>query len=338
MKPDVVTTTPYRNVPSSTPAFRAAWWCRNAHLQTLWAALVRPRPRVATRRERLELPDGDFIDLDWAVTESRGPIVLILHGLEGSSESKYARGLLHAVVARGWRGLVMNFRGRSGSLNRLPRSYHSGETEDLAHVVAVLKAREANTPIAAVGYSLGGNALLKWLGETGDRAPVSTAIAVSVPFLLAECAWKMERGFSRIYQWDLVRRLRNTVLAKQRAMTLRIGVSDVTTLRRFRDFDEHVTAPLHGYAGADDYYARCSSRQYLRNIAVPTLIVHSRDDPFMTESTIPTPAELSPTIAFELYDRGGHVGFIAGDWPWRARYWLEERIPNYLETILPTNF
>lgn len=331
----VTSTTPLSARNGSRHAsFQPAWWCRNAHLQTLWAALVRPRPHVALRRERIELPDGDFIDLDWAVTDSRGPIVLVFHGLEGSSESKYARGLLRAIVARGWRGVVMNFRGRSGHCNRLPRSYHSGETGDMAHVAALLKAREPQTPIAAVGYSLGANAMLKWLGETHAQNPVTAAVAVSIPFMLADCAWRMERGLSRLYQWDLVGRLRRNTRHKRTQMALPLKITDLSILRTFRQFDDHVTAVLHGFAGVDDYYARSSSRQYLRHVTVPTLIVHSSDDPFMTHAAIPGADELSPAIDFELYPHGGHVGFIAGRWPWRPRYWLEERIPDFLSARL----
>lgn len=289
---------------------------------------------VSLRRERLELPDGDFMDLDWTASHGDGPTVVILHGLEGSSDSKYALGMLRAVEARGWRAVVVHFRGCSGEPNRLPRSYHSGETGDLAHVIVTLRAREPTTPLAVVGYSLGGNVLLKWLGEVRDRAPIHGAVAVSVPFLLADCAARMERGFSRVYQWELMRRLKRSVEAKRRRVALPLRIADLSALRTFREFDEHVTAPLHGFAGADDYYARSSSRQYLRHIAVPTLIVHSRDDPFMSEAAIPAANELSPAINFELHDRGGHVGFVSGAWPWRARYWLEQRIPDFLRLHL----
>jgi predicted alpha/beta-fold hydrolase len=315
--------------------FKPAWWCRQAHLQTLWPYLFRRRPRVALRRERLELPDGDFLDLDWSINDSQGPIVLVLHGLEGSSESKYALGTLNAAAARGWRAAVLNFRGCSGEPNRLARSYHSGETGDIAYVVELLKKREPHTALAVVGYSLGGNALLKWLGEARERAPIEAAAAVSPPFLLAECAWRMERGFSRLYQSRLVRLLKGSVSRKRRQLELPLTAVELARLRTFREFDDCVTAPLHGFAGVDDYYARSSSRQYLRHIAVPTLILHSRDDPFMTEAAVPTEAELSPAVEFDLQARGGHVGFVAGRWPWRAHYWLEQRIPAFLSRYLP---
>ena len=171
----------------ATPGFRPAWWLRNPHLQTLWPALLRRPPRVALRRERIELPDGDFLDLDWAAPPGRA-LVLVVHGLEGSSRSGYARGMMAAAVARGWGAVTMNFRGCSGSHNRLDRSYHSGETGDLAHVVERLSREFRGLPIAAVGYSLGGNALLKWLGETGAACPLVAAVAVSVPLRLDRAA------------------------------------------------------------------------------------------------------------------------------------------------------
>ncbi len=298
-------------------------------MQTLWPYLFRRTPQVELKRERIELPDGDFLDLDWS-TNNSGPIVVILHGLEGSSDSKYVRGLLKAVHERGWRGVVMHFRGCSGEPNRLPRSYHSGETGDLVHVVNLLRRREPETPLFVVGFSLGGNVLLKWLGETGAQAPIKAAVAVSVPFLLGESAKRLDQGFSRLYQWGLMRSMRNAVAGKRRLMKLPLRIEDLSALRTFRDFDEHVTAPLHGFVGAEDYYLRSSSRQYLRGIQVPTLIVQSCDDPFMTDAVIPQDGELSSAIELELYDGGGHVGFIEGALPWRPEYWLEERVLHHL--------
>jgi predicted alpha/beta-fold hydrolase len=313
--------------------FKAAWWCRGPHAQTLWARLARRPPQVALWRERLELPDGDFIDLDWTENGS-GPIVIVLHGLEGSSDSPYARGLLRAVEQRGWRGVVMHFRGCSGEPNRLPRSYHSGDIGDLAFFVDTLKRREPPVTLAVVGFSLGGNVLLKWLGKTGDMSTIHAAVAVSVPFVLHGAAARLQQGFSRLYQWQLLRSLRHTVDAKRRRMELSLKIRDLSALRNFRDFDEHVTAPLHGFDSADHYYTVSSSRQYLRGITVPTLLLHARDDPFMTESAIPRPDELSESVTLELSPRGGHVGFVAGIWPWRPRYWLDERIPEYLAQYL----
>jgi hypothetical protein len=313
--------------------FKAAWWCRGPHGQTLWARLARRLPHVALRRERLELPDGDFVDLDWTEKGS-GPIVIVLHGLEGSSDSPYARGLLQAIEHRGWRGVVMHFRGCSGEPNRLARSYHSGDTGDLDFLVATLRRREPRAPLAAVGFSLGGNVLLKWLGKAGSLAPLHAAVAVSVPFVLHGAAERLQQGFSRVYQWQLLRSLRHTVDAKRRHMELPLKSRDLSALKNFRDFDEHITAPLHGFDSADHYYTVSSSRQYLGGITVPTLLLHARDDPFMTEAAIPRLDELSESVTLELSTHGGHVGFVAGIWPWRPRYWLDKRIPEYLARYL----
>ncbi len=313
--------------------FQPAWWCRGAHLQTLWSPLFRRQPRIKLYRERLELPDGDFVDLDWTPGE-RGPIVVILHGLEGSAQSPYVLGLLRAAQQRGWRGVAMHFRGCSGEPNRLARSYHSGDTADLALLVQTLRTREPHTPLAVVGYSLGGNVLLKWLGETGAQAGVRAAAAVSVPFVLHHAAQRLNRGFSRIYQWALLQNLRQSVRRKFKNIAAPIDLKNVAAINNLRDFDDRITAPLHGFTDADHYYTVASSRQYLKQIQVNTLIIHALNDPFMSAEVIPAASELSTAVTFELHIDGGHVGFVAGAWPWRAKYWLEERIPAYLEAQL----
>jgi Predicted hydrolase of the alpha/beta-hydrolase fold len=313
--------------------FVPAGWLPGPHLQTLWPTVVRHPPRVHVRRERLELPDGDFLDLAWT-RDTGGPQVLVLHGLEGSVQSPYAAGILFAIAMRGWCGVLMHFRGCSGEMNRLPRSYHSGETDDLQTVVEQLVRRNPETPLAAVGYSLGGNVLLKWLGETGASAPLSAAVAVSVPFLLHEAAERLERGFSRLYQWVLLRHLCCSTERKFRHMKAPLPLPQLRHLKTFRQFDDAVTAPLHGFTGVDDYYAQSSSRRYLSGIHVPTLILHAADDPFMTPSVIPDATELSKSTTLELSPQGGHVGFVSGTCPFRATYWLEERIPAYLATYL----
>ena len=328
---------------------------RNPHLQTLWPVFFRHRLRPPLRRERLELPDGDFVDLDWTLNDS-GPIVIIFHGLEGSSRSHYARGMLTALPRHGMRAVLMHFRGCSGEPNRLARAYHSGDTGDIDFLVRTLKAREPNTALAAIGYSLGGNALLKWLGEQGRDAPVQCAVAVSVPFLLHEATARMNRGLSRAYQWHLLKSLKRGARRKAEkfsppAPTAMDGGSaereavptgtnagavfppleEINQMRGFFEFDDRVTARLHGFAGAMHYYTSSSSRQYLNRIRIPTLIVHASDDPFMHAQVIPEANELSPTIEFDLHRHGGHVGFVGGHLPWRPRYWLDERIPNWLQ-------
>jgi predicted alpha/beta-fold hydrolase len=309
--------------------FTPAWWCRNPHLQTLWPYFFRSSPRPNLRRERLELPDGDFLDLDWT-TNGQGPLVLLLHGLEGSARSHYVRAMAHILPRRGLRVVIMHFRGCSGEPNRLNRSYHSGETGDIRFVVNWLHEREPDTSIAAIGYSLGGNALLKYLGENGTATPLAAAVAVSVPFDLAAAADRMSHGVSRIYQWHMVHSLIRSLRAKFAGRAAPVDLDGLSDAMSFWEFDEKVTAPLHGFRDAADYYQRSSSRQFLAGIRVPTLILHARDDPFMTPSVVPGKTELAASITLDASNHGGHVGFVHGTWPWRPSYWLDERIPPFL--------
>ena len=274
------------------------------------------------------MPDGDFVDIDWA--DGSGPVVVILHGLQGSSRSPHVQGLLRALARRGWRGAVMHFRGCSGEPNRLPRIYHSGETGDVGHVLGRLRARHPSTAIAAVGYSLGGNVLLKWLAERGPDAELSAAVAVSVPFRLDRAADRLERGFSRLYKRHFIADLQRSVLAKFRRRPGPLDLDAVRRTRTFQGFDDEVTAPLHGFRDAAHYYDTSSCRQYLRGVARPTLVLHALDDPFITRDAAPRAEELAPCVRLELSLRGGHVGFVEGSAPWSARYWLEERIPCFL--------
>lgn len=317
--------------------FKPAWWLRNSHLQTIWPAIIRKRrlkPEVKLERERFELSDGDFLDLDWVNKNAKGPIIILLHGFEGSINSHYAKGMLNTIHAHGWRGVFMHFRGCSGEHNRLVRGYHSGDTYDISQLVDMLQNREPETPLAAIGYSLGGNILLKWLGETGKSNPLKAAIAVSVPFELHKAADRIETGFSRFYQWYFLRHLRARLMRKYRRMQSPVDPSFLDSVSTLRELDNIFTAPLYGFRDAEDYYTTASSRQYLRFIQVPTLLVHAKDDPFMTEDVIPTLGELSPHVQLELTEKGGHVGFVTGKLPWRPVYWLEERTPLFFREHL----
>lgn len=305
--------------------FKTAWWLPGAHLQTLFPHVFRRHRPPPLQRERIELADGDFIDIDWSPA-SAGPLVLLLHGLEGSIRSHYAAGLMRALGECGLQTVLMNFRGCSGEPNRLARSYHSGETGDLAALLAILKARQPQREIYLIGISLGGNVLLKWLGENPAQRLAGRAVAVSVPFELNKAAVKLERGVSRLYQAHLLRKLRHSTLAKAARLELPVDIADLERWNSFREFDDRVTAPLHGFSGVDDYYARSSSRQFLKNIQTPTLILHARDDPFMTADSIPDSTELGPGITLEISPGGGHVGFIAGSLPWKPEFWLDQRI------------
>lgn len=321
----------------TTSEFQPAFWLRNPHAQTLFASQMRKSPRLRVIEQRLELADGDFLDLSWlpdAGVPDGAPLVVVLHGLNGSLESKYARGLLYQVEAHGGRGVLMHFRGANRP-NRLSRSYHSGETGDLGFLVRRLHQAYPNAPLAAVGYSLGGNVLLKYLGEQGKRTPLTCAVAVSVPYDLEECARAVQTGFSRVYQAHLLKGMREIVEAKIESGAIRRDLPDLSEIHDFPSFDDAVTAPLNGFSDAHDYYTRASSRQFLGGIRVPTLILHARDDPFMTPAVIPKPEELSDPVRFELSEHGGHVGFVAADRHGMPEYWLEKRIPEYLRAWLP---
>ncbi len=309
--------------------FQPAWWLPNGHFQTLWASVIRRRPKVETQRERIELPDGDFLDLHWTSNAS-GPIVLVLHGLEGSIESNNVAGLLKACSLQGWRGVIMHFRNCGEEPNRLLRSYHAGETSDLAFIVDLLHQREPETPLAIVAISLGANVMLKWLGESQIQKPLQAAVAISTPFLLNESLMAVEEGFSRIYHDYLLRAMKQSATRKFSRIPRPLHIPDPRDIETIREFDDKITAPLHGFENRDHYYRTCSSRQYLKQIRLPTLIIHAMDDPFMTPEIPPTPDEVSSYVTLDYCPNGGHVAFVTGKWPWNATYWAEHRAFHYL--------
>jgi predicted alpha/beta-fold hydrolase len=311
--------------------FKPSWWLPGGHGQTLWPTLTR-RVRIDVRSERLELPDGDFVRLDWVGT--RGPIVIVLPGLQGDLGSAYVRGMLRACQTRGWRGVLLNYRGR-GEPNRLRNSYHCGMTCDLDHFVRHLAEREPHAAIGVVGYSVGANICLKWLGECGQRGqtpPVVAAVGVSAPFHLGAVAKKLERGLSRIYQWYLLRSLRRDVARKREAMGDDLGLThrELRRLNTFFKFDDRISGPWHGFRGAEDYYAKTRSDVLLRHVTVPTLIVNAHDDPFVPVRLVPHPRDVSDKVTLEITHGGGHVGFVCGRWPWSPRFWLDTRVPEFL--------
>jgi len=313
-------------------AFRPAWWLPGPHLQTLYPSLFRSRKIPPLSRERIELPDGDFVDLDWT-SQTDGLCVLILHGLEGSIDSHYTGGMLSALAAQGHTAGLMYFRGCSGTENRLPRSYHSGDTGDLDFVMQHIIRLHPDRKIAVIAYSLGGNVLLKWLGEQGDQATPVTAVTLSVPFDLNSAALRLEQGMSKIYQQHLLQSLRESVRMKSSIHAMPFPTERLEELRTFRDFDHTITAPLHGFAGVDDYYEQSSSKPFLKHIRIPTLMLQSRDDPFLPENALPAETDLSDTVTLELSRQGGHVGFISGRNPLQPVYWSEQRVLQHLSTF-----
>lgn len=314
--------------------FKPAWWLSNPHLQTMYSSFTRRLQAPIDKTERLELPDGDFIDLAWAKNglSEAAPLVIFLHGLGGSVHSSYVAGQLSAYNRAGWRGVLMHFRGASQTPNRLPRAYHSGETTDLNFLLNFLTEREPDTQKAVVGISMGGNVLLKWLGEQKEQSLIHAAVAISVPFQLDILATHMNQGFPKFYQRHLLNKL--SLLFKRKYACypecMPTYFRNLKSYRSFWSFDEHVTAPLYDFSSAKAYYQACSSRQFLKHIKTPTLILHALDDPFMTPLAVPKPHELSSDIRLELSAKGGHVGFITGNIPGKARYWLDERVPEFL--------
>ena len=316
------------------PRFAPARWLPHAHLQTIYAALLAPAPRIDLRRERWETPDGDFVDVDFLDGREDAPWVHLFHGLEGSARSPYARLVMAHARERGWRGSVFHFRGCSGEANRLPRAYHSGDSEEVAWALERIRARAGDAPVYVVGISLGGNALAKYLGERGEaaRAIVQGAAVVSAPLDLVASADSLERGVNRLYARHFLETLKPSALAKLGRFP---GLFDAQRLRRaatLREFDDAVTAPVHGFLGSEDYYTRSSSRPYLARIAVPTLVLNARDDPFLPERALPTEREVSSAVKLEFPDRGGHVGFVTAPFPGRIE-WLPRRLLHFFESL-----
>ncbi|MGZ8203814.1 MAG: hydrolase [Burkholderiales bacterium] len=317
-------------MPVATSSYRAPRWLPGGHVQTLYAALLAPRPRVTYRRERWDTPDGDFIDLDWV--EEIGddlPLIVLFHGLEGSSTSHYAHALMAYARDSGWRGLVVHFRGCSGEPNRLPRAYHSGDSGEIDWIVRRLKSRQPG-PLYAVGVSLGGNALLKWLGETGrDAIPlVAAAASVSAPLDLMAAGDTLGCGVNMIYTRAFLSTLKRKSLEKLERHPKLYDPERVRDARTLREFDDVVTAPLHGFRDTDDYWTRSSSKPWLEHIAVRTLVLNARNDPFLPASALPSADHVSSAVTLEQPDEGGHAGFVIGAPPGRLD-WLPRRIIDF---------
>lgn len=311
-------------------SYRPPWWYRGRHLQTIWGPLFRRLRLPPLRRERWPTPDGDFLDLDWL--EGDSPRVVILHGLEGSSASHYARGLLREAAALGWRAVVLHFRSCSGELNRGRRLYHAGETSDLDWVIGRLIEQEPSTPLGLVGVSLGGNVALKWLGERGEGAPaqVCGAATISTPFDLTACALSLDRGLNRpLYTARFLRSMKAKVRAKRRLYDGLVNVPAALRARTFAVYDRLATAPINGFADERDYWTRASSGPYLARIRRPCLLINAANDPFIPAATLPTAAvEGSRWLEAAFLPEGGHVGFLEG--PWGRRSWAERRALAFL--------
>lgn len=318
--------------------FDAPWWARNAHVQTMWGKFFRRPARAATRHERWDTPDDDFLDvvrLAPVDDPARGPIderphLLLLHGLEGGTRSHYVHGFFDEARRRGW-GMELLFHRTCGpELNRTRRFYHSGETSDLAFAIDRLARERPRTPLVVCGISLGGNVLLKFLGEREHALPpqLRAAVAVSVPYDLARGSRHIERGFSRVYVASFLRSLRRKVVAKRTRFPDLPDARTLAAVRTLWDFDDRVTAPVHGFRDAADYYARSSSLGYLARVRLPTLLLSAVDDPFLPPAVLDevrAVAYANLALHVEFTPRGGHVGFVHGRAPWRAEYYAERR-------------
>ncbi len=314
--------------------FQPAWWLPGAHLQTVVGRFLRPAPDPGLRRERLDTPDGDFLLLDVGPEPAPdAPTALVLHGLEGSSDRSYARVALAGLHRRGIRPVGLNFRSCGGEMNRTARAYHSGETDDLAFVVEHLLERFPGRPLGLVGFSLGGNILLKYLGEreAGVPSEVAAAASISVPFDLVEGSRALEFGaMGKVYTYYFLRQLRRKAASKAALLESLVDLEEVLAARTIRAYDEAHTARIHGFEHAMDYYRRCSSLAFLPGIRVPTLLLQSRDDPFLPDGLPRQEVEGNPSLIPGFTPVGGHVGFVEGEHPAAASFWAEEEATRFL--------
>lgn len=318
-------------------AFRGSpLWLPGGHAQTVYP-LLRKGQKPAMHRQRIDTPDGDFIDLDWlSITPSDdAPLVVLFHGLEGSSQSHYAIALMRALADKGWQGAVVHFRGCSGTANHLARAYHSGDSDEIEWILRWLRATRPDQPIFAVGVSLGGNALLKCLGERGDRiqAYVSAAAAVCPPLDLTLSGEALARGFNQHYTRHFLQTLIPKALAKAERFPGRFDKTRIASSRNLKDFDDAYTAPAHGFDGVLDYWRRASAKPWLSAIRSPTLLLNAANDPFVPADALPTPNQLGPGVQFECPPQGGHVGFLQGPWPGNLE-WLPQRLIRFFESRL----
>jgi predicted alpha/beta-fold hydrolase len=310
--------------------YRTPWFCSNPHVQTIVPSLFRRVSGVSYRRERIETPDGDFLDLDWSEMGSR-KVAVILHGLEGDSSRAYVRGMVKALNRNGWDAAAVNFRSCSGECNRRLRFYHSGDTEDLRTVINHIGVQRPGAEVALIGFSLGGNVVLKYLGDRENHVhpAVKKAVAFSVPCDLKASSLRLAEPSNRIYLKRFLRLLHKKIHMKMAVMPDKINDSGFHRIKTFKDYDDRYTAPIHGFADAEDYWAKSSCKQFLIGISVPSLLVNAQDDPFLPDPCYPVQeAEQSPHLCLEMPIHGGHVGFMTFNQ--RGEYWSETRTVEFL--------
>lgn len=319
---------------SDDTIYSPAWWIPGGHLQTLWGKLFRRQEPAATVLERWDTPDGDFVEVHRLPATSGQPRLLLLHGLEGSVRSHYAQGLLNEAARRGWGADLLIFRSCGAELNRTRRFYHSGETTDTSFVLERISREFPDSPLGIAGVSLGGNVLLKFLGERGNDLPsrLRAAAAISVPFDLARSSKRVNRGFSRLYQRFFLSSLRRKAREKAALFPDLAPAERISGLRTLEDFDNLITGPLHGFRDAEDYYQRSSSLGWLEGIRLRTLLLSAVDDPMLPPEVLTEVREVAqrnPALHLEFVDKGGHAGFISGSRPWRPFYYAEYRVGEF---------
>lgn len=322
-------------MPPNVARFTPAWWLPNPHLQTLWGKFLRRQPAYPTRLERLDTPDGDFLDIHHLDAPAGAPVLVLLHGLEGSIRSHYIQALLGEASRRGWRAAVLIFRSCGDELNRTRRFYHSGETTDIAFAIEHLLEAFPESEMVCAGVSLGGNVLLKYLGERGDSVSprVRGAVAASVPFDLSRSARHIDRGFSKVYRRSFIKSLKRKATEKLKTFPDLASRDALDSAVTMFEFDDTFTAPVHGFRDAADYYARSSSIKWLKGISVKTLLLSAVDDPFLPEQVLDDVRDLAavnPALELELTPGGGHVGFVGGRNPFEPAYYLEGRAGDFL--------
>jgi len=322
-------------IPLYNEPYIAPRWLRGGNAQTIYPYLMRQKPLFAYRRIRWELDDGDFIDVDWLDGNTNAPLVVIFHGLEGDSSSHYITSAKTILQQYGWHSVVIHFRGCSGTPNRLARAYHAGDSTEIDWMVKRIvqeyrQAKKNDQPAYAIGVSLGGNALLKWLGESGEEAGnwLNGVAAVSVPLDLAAAGAALDMGFNKVYTNHFLSSLKRKAFDKLKMFPDLFDAKALAQCQTIYGFDNIVTAPLHGFKDTDDYWQQSSSKQWLPHIQVPTLVINARNDPFMPASVLPRPDEVSSTVTLEFPEEGGHAGFIQSPFPGKME-WLPKKIISF---------
>ncbi|MDC1311716.1 hydrolase [Burkholderiales bacterium] len=309
-------------------------WLRGAHSQTIFPFLFLSQKIVHYERQEIEAPDGDFLHIDWINNDRNLPLVVVLHGLEGSSKSHYSKALMQHVKTVGWSGCVVHFRGCSGVPNRLPRAYHSGDSNELEWLIALLRKLNYEK-IFIVGYSLGGNVLLNWLGQSKylHNESISAAASISAPYDLTVAGNRLSVGINKIYGNHFLRTLKVKAIRKIQDHKLNMAIESIKNCETLKQFDNHFTAPLHGYADVNDYWSRASSKPFLSCIKKPTMIIHAENDPFIPGVALKTLTQNNGNIMLNLTTRGGHVGYTSGSFPGHIG-WLPNQIIQYFKEFL----